>query len=630
VNLTGGLINKGTIVIGGNSAQLTDYDSNVTLSGGGTVILSDASSIIGGNGELSPLVNEDNTIQGQGYIEVDLINQGTVNANVAGGTLTITVNNTANLGTMEATGGGTLYFQPNVYPGRTINNTNGTISTDGSSSVILAETGVLGGNLTSAGSAEIHSIIRSSLDGATITSGSTFSLDDGYNTYLTGDLINNGTVVLGSYSGTNPPNLVYEIPTATLSGDGAVDAPISSGVGGTIMTNLGNTIPNLGAGTGMIVLNAPNAHPTATTQVATDVTGTSATLNGGVNPEGIATTAYFVYGTDPTLTTGTSTTASDAIGGGFSDVALTAPLTGLQPGTTYYEEVVATNADGTVDGPIVSFTTLAPATATTQPASNVTATAATLNGSVNPQGNETTVTFVYGTDPTLTTGTTTTAPQAIASVGTPVPVTAALTGLQSGTTYYDEVEATNAGGTTIGPILSFTTLGPSAVTQAATGVTGTTATLNGSVNPQGSATTVSFVYGTDPTLTTGTITTAAVPIGGGTSAVPVTAPLTGLQPGTTYYDEVEATNTSGTTIGTILNFTTQQAPTVTSNPSNLTVDASQTATFTAAASDGYPTPTTVLWQVNTGSGWTNLSNSAPYSGVTTDTLTITGVTSGLN
>ena len=91
VNLTGDLINKGTIVIGGNAAQLTAYDSNVTLSGGGTVILSDASSILGGNGQLSPLVNEDNTIQGQGHIEAYLINQGTVNANVAGGTITITV-----------------------------------------------------------------------------------------------------------------------------------------------------------------------------------------------------------------------------------------------------------------------------------------------------------------------------------------------------------------------------------------------------------------------------------------------------------------------------------------------------------------------------------------------------------
>src|SRR5208337_1741470 len=267
-----------------------------------------------------------------------------------------------------------------------------------------------------------------------------------------------------------------------------------------------------------------------------------------------------------------------------SDVALTAPLTGLQPGTTYYEEVVATNADGTVDGPIVSFTTLAPATATTQPASNVTATAATLNGSVNPQGNETTVTFVYGTDPTLTTGTTTTAPQAIASVGTPVPVTAALTGLQSGTTYYDEVEATNAGGTTIGPILSFTTLGPIAVTQAATGVTGTTATLNGSVNPQGSATTVTFVYGTDPQLTTGTTTTAADAIGSGTSPVAVTAALTGLQPGTTYYDEVVGTNAGSTTVGPILSFTTPATTTTTTSltPSVSTSVYGQSVTFTAA------------------------------------------------
>src|SRR5208337_374083 len=167
------------------SAQLTDYDSNVTLSGGGTVILSDASSFLGGNGQLSPLVNEDNTIQGQGHIEVDLINQGTVNSNVAGGTLTITVNNTANLGTMEATGGGTLNLQAASPFGSTINNTNGTISTDASSSVILNLVEVLGGYLTSVGSAEIHSI-HSALDGATITTGSTFSLDNDSNTSVTG------------------------------------------------------------------------------------------------------------------------------------------------------------------------------------------------------------------------------------------------------------------------------------------------------------------------------------------------------------------------------------------------------------------------------------------------------------
>ena len=35
---------------------------------------------------------------------------------------------------------------------------------------------------------------------------------------------------------------------------------------------------------------------------------------------------------------------------------MTAPLTGLQPGTTYYDEVVATSAGGTTDGTILSFT----------------------------------------------------------------------------------------------------------------------------------------------------------------------------------------------------------------------------------------------------------------------------------
>ena len=65
-------------------------------------------------------------------------------------------------------------------------------------------------------------------------------------------------------------------------------------------------------------------------------------------------------------------------------------------------------------------------------------------------------------------------------------MTAALTGLQPGTRYYDQVVATSVGGTTAGTILSFTTLAPpAATTQAATAVTDTTATLNGSVNPQG-------------------------------------------------------------------------------------------------------------------------------------------------
>ena len=49
--------------------------------------------------------------------------------------------------------------------------------------------------------------------------------------------------------------------------------------------------------------------------------------------------------------------------------------------------------------------------------------------------------------------------------------------------------------------------------------------------------------------------------------------------------------------------------------------------YTVTTSMSFPS---FQWQVNTGSGFTNLSNSTPYSGVTNDTLTITGMTIAMN
>ena len=53
-----------------------------------------------------------------------------------------------------------------------------------------------------------------------------------------------------------------------------------------------------------------------------------------------------------------------------------------------------------------------------------------------------------------------------------------------------------------------------------------------------------------------------------------------------------------------------------------------TATFTAAAS-GNPAPS-VRWEVNTGSGFTDLTDGGVYSGSSTGTLTITGATPAMN
>lgn len=73
--------------------------------------------------------------------------------------------------------------------------------------------------------------------------------------------------------------------------------------------------------------------------------------------------------------------------------------------------------------------------------------------------------------------------------------------------------------------------------------------------------------------------------------------------------------------------TVTQAPAITTQPANTTKQVAEVATFTAAAATGSPTPT-LQWQRSTNGGgtWANLTNVSPFSGVTSGTLTINGVT----
>jgi hypothetical protein len=69
------------------------------------------------------------------------------------------------------------------------------------------------------------------------------------------------------------------------------------------------------------------------------------------------------------------------------------------------------------------------------------------------------------------------------------------------------------------------------------------------------------------------------------------------------------------------------APSVTGNPPNRTICVNGTTTFPVSATG---TGLTYQWQVNTGSGFTNITNGAPYSNATTSTLTVTGATAGMS
>ena len=124
-----------------------------------------------------------------------------------------------------------------------------------------------------------------------------------------------------------------------------------------------------------------DVHPTATTQAATGVALTSATLAGAANPNGYATTYHFEWG--PTTGYGAQAPVSDAaVGSDSADHAVTQTLAGLAPSTTYHYRLVATSAAGTAGGADMSFVTpdqpstltgpLVPPTITTPPPGPIT------------------------------------------------------------------------------------------------------------------------------------------------------------------------------------------------------------------------------------------------------------------
>ncbi len=98
--------------------------------------------------------------------------------------------------------------------------------------------------------------------------------------------------------------------------------------------------------------------PSVSSNPATDVGDSFATLNGTVNANGSETTAYFEWGA---TTSYGNTTSSQSVGSGTTDINIFANLTGLSPDTTYHYRAVATNAGGTSYGNDMSFKTL-PAT----------------------------------------------------------------------------------------------------------------------------------------------------------------------------------------------------------------------------------------------------------------------------
>lgn len=198
-------------------------------------------------------------------------------------------------------------------------------------------------------------------------------------------------------------------------------------------------------------------------------------------------------------------------------------------------------------------------------ATSITTSSAVLNGQASPGYISTTTTFTYGTSTDLS-GVTTSVAGTSLTGSTSQATSVLLTGLSPATKYFFRVSSTNAEGSALGEIRSFTTLGgkPSATTAIASGVSANKATLNASINANGLSTSVKYRVGKSPDLTGDvtvyegrTITDFA------DESVPVS--ISSLVEMVTYYYRVEATNSFGTATGEIKSFTTARPVGVTIN-----------------------------------------------------------------
>jgi hypothetical protein len=102
-------------------------------------------------------------------------------------------------------------------------------------------------------------------------------------------------------------------------------------------------------------------------------------------------------------------------------------------------------------------------------------------------------------------------------------------------------------------------LPPTAYTLAASSITSSGAILNGTVNDNGNATTVSIEYGTASDLSgsaVATLTAGTSPLTAGAGNTNFSAALSGLNNGTAYYFRINAINSYGTVHGSIQSFTT--------------------------------------------------------------------------
>jgi hypothetical protein len=300
------------------------------------------------------------------------------------------------------------------------------------------------------------------------------------------------------------------------------------------------------------------------------LTSTSATLEALVDPDYQQSTYAFEYATNEALTGATVVAGAAPVEGEAAELPVSVEIAGLQPGTVYYYRATATNATGTSHGELHSFQALALPAATTGEGAGPTRTTVLLSGTVNPAGATTTYHFAYvpaseyepGAANPYAKGRTTAESASVGSDYIPHSVgPLTVEELAPGTTYHYALVATNIVGASTGADGTFTTAPPTpplASTGGVEAVSQLSATITGTADTRGLQTISSFELGTAPYQ--GSLVPATVNSASG-DVLALAAVFNGsLQPATTYYYRLIATNMDGASYGAEQSFTTASFP----------------------------------------------------------------------
>ncbi|HSZ69095.1 MAG TPA: hypothetical protein VK756_01910 [Solirubrobacteraceae bacterium] len=322
---------------------------------------------------------------------------------------------------------------------------------------------------------------------------------------------------------------------------------------------------------------------TPTTEAASAITSSSATLNGLVNPKVSGTAGYhFGYSKNGNCEEAATQEEAEATG---KEIKATAPLSELEGNTEYTFCVVATHAGETATGAALSFTTLkAKPTVTDGEATNVTPFAALIvNAVVNPENEKTSCVVEYGE--TLPSGKSVKCEPPTVEGTEPQGVSAAITGLESGKTYHYRVVAKNGTGEekAEGEFTTLVAERPSLEGVQTSNLNSTSITIAAQINPDYQQTSYKLEYATNNAFTGATtVVGARSPLPAEFNFIPVSFTLSGLRPRTIYYYRLVAENGTGESKAEG-EFTTRATPIVTEG-------AAQNVTQTMAEAAGTVNP----------------------------------------